>query len=116
LARALFSRPELLILDEPASGLDLPSRELLLAAIEAVGADGHVPTTILATHHLEEVPPSATHAALLRAGALVAAGPVEGMLTPELLKAAFGIAVEVGRRPGGRWWATAGEAPVGEPG
>jgi iron complex transport system ATP-binding protein len=115
LARALFPRPELLILDEPASGLDLPSRELLLAAIEAVGADGHVPTTILATHHLEEVPPSATHAALLRAGALIASGPVEEVLTGERLGAAFGIAVEVGRR-GGRWWATAGGAPARAPG
>jgi iron complex transport system ATP-binding protein len=117
LARALFPRPDLLILDEPASGLDLPSRELLLAAIETVGAnDGHAPTTILATHHLEEVPPSTTHAALLRSGSLVATGPVAGVLTAELLEAAFGIAVEVGRRPGGRWWAAARDGSAAEPG
>ncbi|HET9671805.1 MAG TPA: ATP-binding cassette domain-containing protein, partial [Actinomycetota bacterium] len=85
LARALFPSPELLILDEPASGLDLPSRELLLEAIESIAADGAAPTTILATHHLEEVPPSATHAALLRAGSLIAAGPIEEVLTSDRL-------------------------------
>lgn len=107
LARALFAVPELLILDEPASGLDLPSRELLLDAIASVGSDGAAPTTIIATHHLEEVPSSATHAALLRAGRLVASGPIDDVLTPDPLEEAFGIAVEIGRRPNGRWWATA---------
>lgn len=107
LARALYAVPELMILDEPASGLDLPSREQLLEAVESVGSDGAAPTWIIATHHLEEVPASATHAALLRAGRLVAAGPIERVLTPDRLEAAFGIPVEVGRRADGRWWAVA---------
>jgi iron complex transport system ATP-binding protein len=112
LARALFSDPELLILDEPASGLDLPAREALIDALEAVPAAPSAPTTIVATHHLEEVPPSTTHAALLRDGRLVASGDVEGVLTPEQLQECFGIAVEVGRR-GPRWWAT-GAPPPGD--
>jgi iron complex transport system ATP-binding protein len=107
LARALFPRPELLILDEPASGMDLPSRELLLGAIEGVGSDGAAPTTIVATHHLEEIPPSTTHAVLLRAGRPVATGRIDDVLTRDLLEATFGIPVDVGRRPDGRWWATA---------
>jgi iron complex transport system ATP-binding protein len=107
LARALFSEPELLILDEPASGLDLPAREALIEALEAAAAPPSAPTTIVATHHLEEIPPSTTHAALLRDGRLVASGEVEGMLTPQRLEDCFGIPMEVGRR-GARWWASAG--------
>ena len=110
LARALYPDPELLILDEPASGLDLPARETLIDAIEAVVAEPSAPTTILATHHLEEVPPSSTHAALLREGLLVASGAIEEVLTPGSLEACFGIAVDVGRR-GARWWAGARDRP-----
>jgi iron complex transport system ATP-binding protein len=106
LARAVFAAPELLILDEPASGLDLPSREGLLDAIEGLARDGSAPTVILATHHLEEIPASATHAALLRDGRLVAAGRVEDVLTPDALSDVFGMPIEVGRR-GRRWWAAA---------
>jgi iron complex transport system ATP-binding protein len=110
LARALFPDPELLLLDEPASGLDLPARESLIEALEAVAA----PTTIVATHHLEEIPPSTTHAALLREGRIVASGEVEGVLTPQLLEDCFGIAMQVGRR-GTRWWATAAPRSVRPP-
>ncbi|HEX4941794.1 MAG TPA: ATP-binding cassette domain-containing protein [Actinomycetota bacterium] len=106
LARALYTDPELLILDEPASGLDLPARETLIEALEAVLVQPSAPTTILATHHLEEIPPSATHAALLRDGLLVASGAIGKALTPGSLEACFGIAVDVGRR-GARWWAVA---------
>ncbi len=106
LARALYPDPELLILDEPASGLDLPARETLIDALETALAQPSAPTTILATHHLEEIPPSSTHAALLRAGRLVASGAIEDVLTPGGLEACFETAMDVGRR-GARWWATA---------
>jgi iron complex transport system ATP-binding protein len=59
--------------------------------------------TLLVTHHLEEVPPSTTHAALLRSGRLLASGPVDRILTPERLSECFDVE-EVGRR-NGRWWA-----------
>lgn len=106
LARALYADPELLILDEPASGLDLPARETLIDALEAVLAQPGGPTTILATHHLEEIPPSSTHAALLRDGRLVASGDIADVLTPGPLEACFEITMDVGRR-GARWWAVA---------
>lgn len=106
LARALYSEPELMILDEPASGLDLPSREALIEALETVASGPVAPTTLVATHHLEEIAPSTTHAALLREGGLVASGEIDRVLTTEQLEACFGIAVEVGHR-GGRWSATA---------
>lgn len=100
LARALFGRPELLLLDEPMAGLDLPGREMLLDALSSI-ADA-APPTILVTHHLEEIPVRATHAALLRAGRAVAAGPIEAVLTDEHASACFGIPVSVSSSEG-RW-------------
>jgi iron complex transport system ATP-binding protein len=106
LARALFGRRELLLFDEPAAGLDLPAREQLVSAMESAGVDGI--TSVLATHHLEEIPPGTTHAALLRAGRVIDTGPVEDVLTSERLSDTFGIAVEVERRHG-RWTAFASQ-------
>jgi iron complex transport system ATP-binding protein len=105
-ARALYPEPDLLILDEPASGLDLPARETLIDALEGGLTRSTSLTTVLATHHLEEIPPSITHAALLRDGRLVAGGEIGGVLTPDGLGSCFGIAIDVGHR-NGRWWATA---------
>jgi iron complex transport system ATP-binding protein len=102
LARAMFRDPRLLVLDEPSAGLDLPARETLISAIEGAVTDDPTMAVVIATHHLEEIPPSATHAALLRAGTLVTAGPIEEALTPEHLRACFGLGVEVSRRHG-RW-------------
>jgi iron complex transport system ATP-binding protein len=106
LARAMFGRPELLLFDEPAAGLDLPGREMLLAAMSAVH-DGNAPTTITATHHLEELPAATTHAALLREGGLIAAGTVDDVLTDARLEETFGLPVRVARDRRGRWSVTA---------
>ena len=104
LARALFGRPELLLLDEPTAGLDLPGRELLLEAISATADTS--PTTVLVTHHVEEIPRTATHAALLRRGRLVASGPIADVLTDAHVTACFEspISVSTGN---GRWRARA---------
>jgi iron complex transport system ATP-binding protein len=101
LARALFGQPELLLLDEPAAGLDLAGRELLLEALSSL-APGAAPTTILVTHHLEEIPRTATHAALLRGGLVVAAGPIVDALTDANVSASFGVDAHVSNH-GGRW-------------
>lgn len=102
LARALLPRPALLVLDEPAAGLDLPGREDLVAALDALAARHPALGTVTVAHHLEDLPSVTTHAALLRAGGLVAAGPVRRTLRAGPLSACFGRPLRV-RRLGGRW-------------
>ena len=114
LARALFGRPGLLLLDEPAAGLDLPGRETLVAAMEEAARDSAEHASVLVTHHLEEIPPSVTHAILLREGVIVGSGPIQGVLTDAAVSECFGLAVTVFER-GGRWSAAAASAafPLG---
>jgi iron complex transport system ATP-binding protein len=105
-ARALMPDPELLLLDEPAAGLDLGGREDLVRRLGEIAGDQDAPTTVLVTHHLEEIPVGFTHALLLRSGAVVAAGPAPSVLTDDLVAATFGIPVTVEQRDG-RWAARA---------
>jgi iron complex transport system ATP-binding protein len=104
LARAMLSDPRLLVLDEPSAGLDLPAREALIEAVERSVARSGELSIVIATHHLEEIPPSTTHAALLRAGRTIAAGPIRDVLTAENLRRCFDLDVEVTHRAG-RWQA-----------
>ncbi|MGA0945676.1 MAG: ABC transporter ATP-binding protein, partial [Candidatus Nanopelagicales bacterium] len=106
IARALMSDPELLLLDEPAAGLDLGGREHLVGRLSAMALDPTAPTTVLVTHHVEEIPLGVTHALLLRDGRSIAQGPVEAVLVNEALSAAYGLPLEVQRRDG-RWAARA---------
>lgn len=106
LARALMSDPELLLLDEPAAGLDLGARERFVADLGQLAGDPTTPPLVLVTHHTEEVPPGFTHAALLREGRFVAAGPLADVLTSELVSACFGLQVTV-ESADGRWWSRA---------
>jgi len=107
IARALMSDPELLLLDEPAAGLDLGGREELVAALSELAHDRRSPVLVLVTHHVEEIPPGFTHLLLLRDGAAFAAGPVDEVLTDENLSGAFGLPLVVDRA-GDRWTARAG--------
>lgn len=106
LARALMPEPDLLLLDEPATGLDLPAREALLGALTSLAAARPRLATVLVTHHLEELPASTTHALLLREGAVVAAGRAAQTLTGAAVSACFGFDVVVGHDDG-RWSARA---------
>jgi iron complex transport system ATP-binding protein len=106
LARALLADAELLVLDEPAAGLDLPGRELLVTAFERTAAARPGLTTLTVTHHLEELPASTTHALLLRDAAVVAAGPVAEVLTDETLSRCYGLPLSV-ERAGGRFFVRA---------
>jgi iron complex transport system ATP-binding protein len=106
LARALMRRPPLLLLDEPADGLDLPGREALLTALASLAGEFAPPAVVLVTHHLEELPPSISHALLLADGRASACGPAPAVLADEPLSACFGVPVSVSRADG-RWAARA---------
>jgi iron complex transport system ATP-binding protein len=106
LARALMGEPELLLLDEPAAGLDLGARERLVAYLAALTADPDTPPLVLVTHHVEEIPTGITHAALVRRGRLVAAGRADDVLTTPAVTSCFGMAITV-ERTDGRWTARA---------
>jgi iron complex transport system ATP-binding protein len=99
IARALMPDPDLLLLDEPAAGLDLGAREDLVATLEALARESRPAAVVLVTHHVEEIPGGFGHALLLRAGRTVAGGPVAAALTAEMLSAAFDqpLRLEVGR-------------------
>jgi iron complex transport system ATP-binding protein len=106
IARALMGAAELILLDEPAAGLDLGARERLVAQVSSLASDPKVAPLVLVTHHLEEVPPGFTHAALLAQGRLLAAGALEEVLTGSLVSECFGVSIHV-ERNGGRWSAHA---------
>src|SRR5499425_3530086 len=85
IARALMPDPELLLLDEPAAGLDLGGREDLVRRISELAADPDAPALVLVTHHVEEIPPGFSHALLMRAGGVVAQGLIADTITGENL-------------------------------
>ena len=97
IARALMTDPELLLLDEPAAGLDLGGREELVARLADLAADPDAPALVLVTHHVEEVPPGFSHCLLLSEAQVIASGLLPDVLTAENLSAAFGqrIALDV---------------------
>jgi iron complex transport system ATP-binding protein len=100
LARTLMPDPDLLLLDEPAAGLDLGAREDLVARLEALAALPRPTAIVLVTHHLEEVPRGFDRALLLAGGRIVAVGPTSEVIADEPLSAAYGLPLRVTRRDG----------------
>ena len=106
IARALMTDPELLLLDEPAAGLDLGGREDLVARLATLALDPDAPAMVVVTHHVEEIPSGFTHALVLREGGVVAQGLLRQTVTSEHLSAAFGLPLRV-RYANGRFTARA---------
>ncbi|MGI8665620.1 MAG: ABC transporter ATP-binding protein [Jatrophihabitans sp.] len=106
IARAMMTDPELLLLDEPAAGMDLGGREDLLRRLARLAADPEAPAMVLVTHHVEEIPVGMSHALLLGGGRVVAQGLIGDVLSSEHLSAAFGLALDV-ECEAGRYFARA---------
>ncbi|WP_028476383.1 ABC transporter ATP-binding protein [Nocardia sp. CNY236] len=104
IARALMTDPELLLLDEPAAGLDLGGREELVERLGDLAADPNAPAIVLVTHHVEEIPPGFTHGLLLDEGEVVAGGLLSDVLTADNLSDAFRQSIAL-QRVDGRYFA-----------
>jgi iron complex transport system ATP-binding protein len=91
IARALMTDPELLLLDEPAAGLDLGGREDLVRRLSGLAGDPAAPAMALVTHHVEEIPPGFTHALLMREGGVVASGLMRDVMTGDNLSKTFDL-------------------------
>lgn len=103
LARSLMNDPAVILLDEPASGLDLAGREQLVDALDDLAGDPTAPPFVMVSHHVEDVPTSLTHAMLLREGRVLASGTVDDVLTAEHLTTCFGLEIRLDRRGDGRF-------------
>ena len=106
IARALITSPELLLLDEPATGLDFPAREALLTSLDAMARDRPDLPSIMVSHYLEDLPVSVSHALLLKEGRILTKGPVREMLTSERITECYGFPIDV-HEFDGRWAARA---------
>jgi iron complex transport system ATP-binding protein len=95
ISRALMADPELLLLDEPAAGLDLGGREDLLQRFTRFASDPLAPASILVTHHIEEIPAGTTHALILKDGAIAISGPIADVITSEHISAIFNLPITV---------------------
>ena len=102
IARSLMTDPGLVLLDEPASTLDLGGREMLVSDLTALANDPAAPPLVMVTHRTEEIPAGFTHVLLMRNGQVLAQGPLEDVLTSESLSACFALPLELEHRHG-RW-------------
>ena len=102
IARALMPGPRLLILDEPAAGLDIVGREQLLGALDELRRVDPDLAIVLVTHHVEEIPTSASHAAVVADGRIVASGPVADVVTSAVLTGAYAVPITI-RHDDGRF-------------
>ena len=100
IARALMPEPRLLLLDEPAAGLDLGARESLVEDLATLARDRSLAAIVLVSHHVEEIPAGFGHALILGSGCAVASGPVDSALASGPLSTAFGRPLLVERVDG----------------
>ena len=95
LARAFMNEPDLLILDEPCSGLDVKAREYFLSVLEENSGKENSTPFIYVTHQIEEILPSVSHVALLEKGKIIAQGKKKEILTDKILSEMFKMPVKV---------------------
>lgn len=102
IVRALFSKPELLILDEPCSGLDILARDRLLDTVGFLAEKSKI-TIIYVTHYTEEITPIFDNALLLSHGRIYAQGKTKALFTPDAMEKFLGYPVQILPRENGRF-------------
>jgi len=107
LARTLMNDPAVVLLDEPSARLDLGGREQLVVALDEFARVASAPPTVVVTHLVDDIPPTSTHALLLRQGQVLRSGPIGDVLDATSLSATFGLELELERRGNGRFSAWA---------
>jgi iron complex transport system ATP-binding protein len=107
LARALMCDPIAILLDEPTARLDLGGREQVVRILDEFAHTNPQLPSVTVTHHVDEIPTSTTHCALMRDAQVLVAGPIEETLTSQNLSTCFGTPLALEQRPSGRWTAYA---------
>lgn len=102
LARALMSDPIAVLLDEPSARLDLGGREQLVRTLDSFARDNPALASVVVTHHIDEIPPTTTHCALMREGSIIVAGDIDSVLTSAMVSTCFGVDLRVETRDNGR--------------
>lgn len=103
IARARMARPLLLILDEPCAGLDPGGREILLESVQNLAKVQPDMGLVLVTHHIEEIMPVFENVLVLSEGQIIANGPVEEIVCPQLVRRLYGVSTRI-QRSAGRYW------------
>jgi len=98
IARALVTRPEVLLLDEPTTGLDFVARHTFMESVARLAREGT--TVIIVTHHVEEIIPETRRVVLLANGRIVFNGPPAEALTSDRLGAVYGSPLHVEKSDG----------------
>ena len=103
ISRALMNSPDLLILDEPAAGMDIAGREQLLVYIEQLAQRQDCPTILMVTHHISEITPAFAAVLMIKAGSVLAFGPKGSTLTESNVSRLYGLPVKL-HTDAGRYW------------
>ena len=98
IARSLMTKPDVVFLDEPCAALDPVARRKFVNFLDSLAKRKSIPAIIMATHYLEEIPPSFTHAIIIKKGKVLAQGEIADVITSENLTKAYGAKCEVFRR------------------
>jgi ABC-type Mn2+/Zn2+ transport system ATPase subunit len=92
LAKAMVQEPDMLLLDEPASHMDLQTREQLVELLDNLYRQTGL-TILLVSHEVEIIPPCCRRIVLLQQGRLIADGPAEAVLTQNRIEDFYGANV-----------------------
>lgn len=105
IARALLTKPELMILDEPNVYLDIAEREFILNKVNDIAINNPNLTIIFISQRIEDILPVFSRGMILNNGKIDVIGSREEVLTPKNLKTAFGIDIKLIKTENGRLWA-----------